>query len=91
LLGLAKFPWRHFVLGYCFWRYISKGENVGPKQAGVSKVGRGKLCVNIGREYQKGAKFDLGRVWMMVSIQASVSNSNFVNLCKFMLASLVLS
>jgi hypothetical protein len=28
---------------------------------------------------------------MMVSIQASVSSSNFVNLCKFMLALLVLS
>jgi hypothetical protein len=27
---------------------------VGPKQASVSKVGRGKLCVNIGREDKKG-------------------------------------
>jgi hypothetical protein len=27
---------------------------VGPKQTSVSKVGRGKLCVNIGREDQKG-------------------------------------
>jgi hypothetical protein len=27
---------------------------VGPKQASGSKVGRGKLCVNIGREDQKG-------------------------------------
>jgi hypothetical protein len=56
-----------------------------------SKVGRGKLRVNIGREDQKRGKFDLGGVWMMVSIQASVSGSNFVNSCKFMLALLMLS
>jgi hypothetical protein len=40
--------------------------------------------VNIGREDQKGGKFDLGGVWMMASIQTSVSDSNFVifaNLC----------
>jgi hypothetical protein len=37
-----------------FGDFIPKGENVGPKQASVSKVGRGKLCVNIGREDQKG-------------------------------------
>jgi hypothetical protein len=35
--------------------------------------------VNIGREDQKRGKFDLGGGWMMVSIQASVSGSNFVN------------
>jgi hypothetical protein len=64
---------------------------VGPKQASGSKVGRGKLCANIGREYQKRGKFDLGGVWMMVSIQASVSGSNLVNFCKFMLALVVLS
>jgi hypothetical protein len=64
---------------------------VRPKQDSGSKVGRGNLCVNIGREDQKGGKFDLGGVWMMVSIQASVSGSNFVNFCKFMLALLVLS
>jgi hypothetical protein len=74
-----------------FGDFIPKGENVGPKQDSGSKVGRGKLCVNIGREDQKGGKFDLGGVWMMVSIQASVSGSNFVNFCKFMLALLVLS
>jgi peptidyl-tRNA hydrolase len=39
----------------------------------------------------KREKFDLGGVWMMVSIQASVSGSNFVNFCKFMLALVVLS
>jgi hypothetical protein len=37
LLGLDKFPWRHFVLGF-FGDFIPKGENVGPKQASVSKV-----------------------------------------------------
>jgi hypothetical protein len=47
-------------------------------------VERGKLQVNIGREDQKRGKLDLGGVWMMVSIQASVSGSNpsiFANLC----------
>jgi hypothetical protein len=47
--------------------------------------------VNIGREDQKKGKFDLGGVWMMVSIQASVSSSNAVNFFKFMLALVVLS
>jgi hypothetical protein len=47
--------------------------------------------VNIGREDQKRGKIDLGGAWMMVSIQASVSGSNFVNFCKFMLDFLVLS
>jgi hypothetical protein len=70
--------------------FVPKGENVIPKQASDSKVGRGKLCVNIGREDQKGGKFDLGGVWMMVSIQASVSGSNFCHFCKIMLALLVL-
>jgi hypothetical protein len=37
-----------------FGDFIPKGENVGPKQASVFKVGRGKLCVNIRREDQKG-------------------------------------
>jgi hypothetical protein len=37
-----------------FGDFIPKGENVRPKQGSVSKVGRGKLCVNIGREDQKG-------------------------------------
>jgi hypothetical protein len=39
----------------------------------------------------KRRKFDLGGVWMMVSIQASVSGSNSINFCKFMLALVVLS
>jgi hypothetical protein len=52
---------------------------------------RPKQCVSIGRQDQKRGKFDLGGVWMMVSIQASVSGSNFVNFCKIILALLVLS
>jgi hypothetical protein len=64
---------------------------VRPKQVSGSKVGRGNLCVNIGREDQKRGRFDLWGVWMMVSIQVSVSGSNFLNFCKFMLALLVLS
>jgi hypothetical protein len=39
----------------------------------------------------KRGKFDLGGAWMMVSIQASVSGSNFVNSCKCMFALVVLS
>jgi hypothetical protein len=74
-----------------FRDFIPKGGNVRPKQASGSKVGRGKLCVNVGREDQKGGRFDLGGVWMMVSIQASVSGSNFVNFRKYMLALVVLS
>jgi hypothetical protein len=47
-------------------------------------------CEHRKRRSKRG-KFDLGGVWMIVSIQARVSSSNFVNLCKFMLALLVLS
>jgi hypothetical protein len=75
-----------------FGDFIPKGENVRPNQASGSKDMRPKgENVNRGREDQKGGKVDLGGVWMMVSIQASVSGSNFVNFCKFMLALLVLS
>jgi hypothetical protein len=46
-------------------------------------------------EHRKGRskrwKFDLGGVWMMVSIQESVSGSNSVNICEFILALVVLS
>jgi hypothetical protein len=48
------------------------------------------MCEHRRRRSKRG-KFDLGGVWMMVSIQASVSGFNFVNLCKFMFALLVLS
>jgi hypothetical protein len=78
LLGLASFL--GLLCFGLFGDFIPKGENVGPKH-----------CVNIGREDKKGGKFDLGGFWMMVSIQASVSGSNSVNSCKFILALVVLS
>jgi hypothetical protein len=85
-----------------FGDFIPKGENVGPKQAcGVSlQVGSRMLTSdfkdlrpkggNVNIRVKKG-KFDLGGVWMMVSIQASVSGFNSVNSSKFMLALVVLS
>jgi hypothetical protein len=39
------------------------------------------MCEHKKRRSKRG-KFDLGGVWMMVSIQASVSGSNNVNFCK---------
>jgi hypothetical protein len=45
---------------------------------------------NVNIKIKKG-KFDLGGIWMMVSIQASVSGSSSVNSCKFMLSLVVLS
>jgi hypothetical protein len=39
------------------------------------------MCEHRKRRSQRW-KFDLGGVWMMVSIQASVSGCNFVNFCK---------
>jgi hypothetical protein len=74
-----------------FGDFITKGENVGPKQASVSKNGkRQAMCEHRMRRSKRG-KFDPGEFWVMVSIQASVKDSNFVNFCKFMLALLVLS
>jgi hypothetical protein len=46
---------------------------------------------NVNMKIKKRGKFDLGGVWMMVRIQANVSDSNFVNSCKCMLALVVLS
>jgi hypothetical protein len=89
LLGLANFLGP--LLFWTFWRFYSKGGECGTKATKWFQSGRGKLRVNIGREDQKGGKFDLGGVCMMVSIQASVSGSNFVNLCKLMLVLVVLS
>jgi hypothetical protein len=74
-----------------FGDFIPKGENVRPKQArfqGYETKG-GECEQRKGRS--KRGKFDLGGVWMMVSIQASVSGSNSINFCKFMLALVVLS
>jgi hypothetical protein len=85
-----------------FGDFIPKGENVRPKQAcGLSlQVGSRMLTSDFKDLRPKGenvnirskrGKFDLGGVWMMVSIQASVSGSNSVNSSKFMLALVVLS
>jgi hypothetical protein len=74
-----------------FGDFIPKGENVRPKQARFQgNETKGGECEHRKRRSKRG-KFDLGGVWMMVSIQASVSGSNFVNLCKFMLSLVVLS
>jgi hypothetical protein len=48
------------------------------------------MCEHRKRRSKRG-EFDLGGVRMMVNIQASVSGSNIVNFCKFMLPLLVLS
>jgi hypothetical protein len=90
-----------FALGL-FGDFIPKGENVGPKQAcGLSfQVGSRMLTSGLKDMRPKGenvnirskrGKFDLGGIWMMVSIQASVSGSNSVNSTKFMFALVVLS
>jgi hypothetical protein len=74
-----------------FGDFIPKGENVGPKQVKWFESGKRQAMCEHRKRRSKRGKFDLGGVWMMVSIQASVSGSNFVNFCKFMLALLVLS
>jgi hypothetical protein len=71
--------------------FIPKGENVGPKQAKWFQSGKRQATSEHRKRRSKKGEFDLGGVWMMVSIQASVSGSNFVNFCKFMLALVVLS
>jgi hypothetical protein len=48
------------------------------------------MCEHRKRRSKRG-KFDIRGVWMRVKIQSSVSGSNFVIFCKFMLALLVLS
>jgi hypothetical protein len=79
---------------FCFGRFgdfIPKEENVRPKQARFQGYEtKGRECEHRKRRSKRGM-FDLGGVWMMVSIQASVSGSNSVNFCKFMLALVVLS
>jgi hypothetical protein len=56
----------------------------------VPKWKRQAMCEHRKRRSKRG-KFDLGGVWKMVSIQASVSGSNFFNSYKFMLALVMLS
>jgi hypothetical protein len=74
-----------------FGDFIPKGENVRPKQARFQGYEtKGGECEHRKRR-SKREKVDLGGVWMMVSIQASVSGSNSVYFCKIMLALVVLS
>jgi hypothetical protein len=82
LLGLANFL--GLLLFWTFWRFYSKGGECGTKSSEQA------MCEHRKRRSKRG-KFYLGGVWMMVSIQASVSGSNSVNFCKFMLALVVLS
>jgi hypothetical protein len=74
-----------------FEDFIPRGKNVGPKQAKWFQSRKKQAMSEHRKRRSKMGKVDLGGVWMMVSIQASVSVSNFVNFCKFMLALLVLS
>jgi hypothetical protein len=65
--------------------------NVGPKQAKWFQSGKRQATSEHRKRRSKKGEFDLGGVWMMVCVQASVSGSNFVNFCEFMLALVVLS
>jgi hypothetical protein len=93
LLGLASFLGP--ILLWTFWRFYSKGGECKTKASLWLKLTSGFNDMKPTRENvnirSKRGKFDLGGVWMMVNIQASVSGSNSVNFCKFMLALVVLS
>jgi hypothetical protein len=93
LLGLASFL-GPFCFG-TFWRFYSKKGECETKASLWLKLTSGFKDMrpkgeNVNLRSKRG-KFDLGGVWMMVSIQASVSGSNSVNFCKFMLDLVVLS
>jgi hypothetical protein len=78
---------------WTFWRFYSKGGECGTKTSLWLKLTSGfKDAYKWFQGYEtKRGEFDLGGIWMMVSIQASESGSNFVNSCKFMLALVMLS
>jgi hypothetical protein len=82
LLGLASFLGLLFVLD--FLEILFQRGECG------TKASEQAICEHRKIRSKRG-KFVPGGLWMMVSIQASVSGSNFVNFCKFMLALLVLS
>jgi hypothetical protein len=93
LLGLASFL-GPFCFG-TFWRFYSKGGECETKASLWLKLTSDFKDMrptgeNVNIRSKRG-KFDLGGVWMMVSIQESVSGSNSVNFGKFMLALVVLS
>jgi hypothetical protein len=52
---------------------------VRPKQDKWFQSGKRQAMCEHRKRRSKRGKFNLGGVWMMVSIQASVSGSNFVN------------
>jgi hypothetical protein len=87
LLGLASFLGP--ILLWTFWRFYSKGGECETKVSLWLKLTSGFKDIRPTEENvnirSKRGKFDLGGVWMMVSIQASVSGSNsvnfFANLC----------
>jgi hypothetical protein len=83
-----------FLEAFCFVHFgdfIPKGENVRPKQARFQGYEtKGGECEHRKRR-SKRENVDVGGIWMMVRIQASVSGSHSVNFCKFMLALVVLS
>jgi hypothetical protein len=80
---------------WTFWRFYSKRGECETEASLWLKLTSGFKDMrpkgeNVNIRSKRG-KFDLGGVWMMVSIQASVSGSNSVNFCKFTLALVVLS
>jgi hypothetical protein len=82
-------------LVWTFWRFYSKGGECGTKASLWLKLTSGFKDMrpkgeNVNIKIKKG-KFHIGGVWMMVSIQESVSGYNSVKFCKFMLALVVLS
>jgi hypothetical protein len=91
--GLASFL-GPFCFG-TFWRFYSKGGECETKASLWLKLTSGFKDMRAKGENvnirSKRGKFDLGGVWMMVSIQASVSDPNYVNFCKSMLSLVVLS
>jgi hypothetical protein len=93
LIGLASFLGPIFL--WTFWRFYSKGGECETKASLWLKLTSGFKDMRPKGEdvniRSKRGKVDLGGVWMMVSIQASVSGSNSVHSCKFMLALVVLS
>jgi hypothetical protein len=77
LLGLASFSLETFCFGP-FWRFYSKVGQCGTKLSSCLQSGKRQAMCEHRKIRSKWGKFDLGGVWMMVSIQASGSGSNFV-------------
>jgi hypothetical protein len=80
---------------WTLWRFYYKGGECETKTSLWLKLTSGFKDMrpkgeNVNIRSKRG-KVDLGGIWMMVSIQESVSGSNSVNICKFMLALVVLS